>query len=328
LVRTPLKLSRLQILSFRQHVGALDERMSLNAESLRRATWAGLQDSSPRAALLSIHARISGVRPHTWQHRSLVQMWGPRFNDYVVSAKDRAVFSLGRLPDGALARSRAQETARQLSAFLKGRRMPFGQAGRAMGVPPNSLRYAALTGTIHMHWDGAHQPVVWAVAAPRIDPQRARLELARRYLHILGPTTSEAFSRWAGLSLKEARATFAALSGELLLARTPVSDAWILASDEATIRTPRPLSTGARFLPSGDPYFLLWGADRALLVPQFNRRAALWTARMWPGALLLEGEISGTWRRTGGTVMLSAWRHLTGTEQRAVDIEIESLPLL
>ena len=47
-----LELSRLQILGFRRRVGALDERLPAGPTSLRRAAWAGLQDSSPRAALL------------------------------------------------------------------------------------------------------------------------------------------------------------------------------------------------------------------------------------------------------------------------------------
>jgi hypothetical protein len=66
--------------------------------------------------------------------------------------------------------------------------MPFGQAGRAMGVSPNSLRYAAPTGTVLLRWDGSRQPVVWMVPPPDMDPWQARLELARRYLHVFGPT--------------------------------------------------------------------------------------------------------------------------------------------
>jgi hypothetical protein len=53
----------------------------------------------PRAALLSIHARVAGTGPTTWEDPSLVQLWGPRFSVYVVAARDLAVFSLGRLPD-------------------------------------------------------------------------------------------------------------------------------------------------------------------------------------------------------------------------------------
>src|SRR6185295_7539583 len=87
-------------------------------ESLRRAAWAGLQDSMPRAALLSIHARVEGVSSTCWEHPSLVQLWGPRFSAYVVAAQDVPVFSLGRLPDNAPGRARAHDTASRLHAFL------------------------------------------------------------------------------------------------------------------------------------------------------------------------------------------------------------------
>jgi hypothetical protein len=73
-------------------------------------------------------------------------------------------------------------------AFLDGRRMPCGKAGYAMGVHPNSLRYGATTGRILLRWDGARDAVVWTRLAPSLDAMRARLELARRYLHVFGPS--------------------------------------------------------------------------------------------------------------------------------------------
>ena len=75
-----LRLTRRQILAFRRRVGGLDERVPTIVASLRRAAWAGLQDSMPRAALLSLHARLIGVEPSTWEHPSLVQVWGPRYS--------------------------------------------------------------------------------------------------------------------------------------------------------------------------------------------------------------------------------------------------------
>jgi hypothetical protein len=75
-----LELSRSQILGFRRRVGSLDERLPAGAKSLRRAAWAGLQDSVPRAALLSIHARVERTSSTSWEHPFLVQLWGPRFN--------------------------------------------------------------------------------------------------------------------------------------------------------------------------------------------------------------------------------------------------------
>src|SRR5438477_281859 len=104
-----LGLTRQQILAFRRRTGALDERLPPGPDSLRRAAWAGLQDSMPRAALLSIHARVAGTEPMTWEDPSLVQLWGPRFNAYVVAVQDLAVFSLGRIPDEAGPRKVAED---------------------------------------------------------------------------------------------------------------------------------------------------------------------------------------------------------------------------
>jgi hypothetical protein len=75
-----LELSRDQVLAHRRRVGALDGRLPAGSGALRRAAWAGLTDSMPRAALLSIHARIEGTQPTAWQDRAFVQLWGPRFS--------------------------------------------------------------------------------------------------------------------------------------------------------------------------------------------------------------------------------------------------------
>jgi hypothetical protein len=281
----------------------------------------------PRAALLSIHARVEGTQPSTWEDPSLVQLWGPRFSAYVVAARDIAVFSLGRLPADGQGRRRATETATRLDAFLGGRSMTYGEAGHALGQNPNSLRYAAPTGTVLMRWDGARQPTVWTVPPPDIDPFEARLELARRYLHIFGPTTPAAFAQWAGIKPAVGGAAFEALAGSLTPTGTPVGDAWILARDEAALRAgPRPTAS-ARLLPSGDAYFLLQGADREILVPEATRRRTLWTPRVWPGAVLVGGELAGTWRRADTIVTIETWRHLSGAEREAVQTEAVSLPL-
>ena len=109
--RPPLELSRAQILGFRRHVGELDERLPSGRRSLRAAAWAGLQDSMPRAALLSIHARVADTTPSTLQDPSLVQIWGPRYSAYAVPARDVAPFTLGRLPVDDKGRARAVDMA-------------------------------------------------------------------------------------------------------------------------------------------------------------------------------------------------------------------------
>jgi hypothetical protein len=322
-----LELSREQVLAHRRRVQALDARLPMSADSLRVAAWAGLQDSMPRAALLSIHARVEGTQPSTWEDPSLVQIWGPRFGAYVVARPDLAYFSLGRLPDDGKGRRRAEDLAQRLHEHLGGRTMQYGEAGYGMGIAPNALRYAATTGTVLIRWAGARAPTVWTVPPPGIDAMTARLELARRYLHVFGPTTAAAFRRWAGIGTGEASRAFNALADSLTSARTPIGDGSILASDEASFRAPAGRMADARLLPSGDTYFLLHGIDRALVVPDVARRDQLWTPRVWPGAVFVGGEIAGVWRRDGANVTVDAWRKLAPAERAAVELEAASMPV-
>jgi hypothetical protein len=320
-------VERAQILGFRRRVGALDERLPPGRRSLRQAAWAGLQDSMPRAALISIHARVEGAGPSSWEDPSLVQLWGPRHQVYVVAARDLAVFSLGRLPDDAKGRRRAEDLAARLRAHLDGARMRYGDAGSELGVNPNALRYGATTGTVVIRWDGARQPSVWTVPPAGDDPLAARLELARRHLHVFGPTTPGAFARWAGISARAGVAAFDSLRGSLAAIRTPLGDAWMLTRDEPVLRAdPGPVAA-ARLLPSGDAYFLLQGDERTLLVPKDEHRSALWTPRVWPGAVLLDGEVRGTWRRAHDTLTIETWGRASGAERQALEEEAAALPL-
>jgi hypothetical protein len=327
LVAARLDLMRSQVLGFRRRVGELDERLARGRRSLRRAAWAGLQDSMPRAALLSIHARVEGTRPTTLDDPSLVQLWGPRYSVYALAERDRAAFSLGRLPDDAARRRKAEDLAARLRELLGEATMTYREAGRALGVDPNALRYAAPTGTVLIRWEGARAPTIRSVPAPDVDPRDARLELARRYLHIFGPATPGTFAQWAGIRLPEATAAFDALRRSLTPVRTPIGDRWILARDEPLFDADSEVSAPARLIPSGDSYFLLQGDDRELLVPDAPRRGELWTPRVWPGAVLVHGEVVGTWRRAKATVTVRSWRRLSRAERDAVEAEAESLPL-
>ena len=323
-----LTLTRAQILAFRRRVGALDERLPRGRRSLRLAAWAGLQDSMPRAASLSIHARVAKTTATTWEDPSLVQLWGPRYSAYVVAAQDLAYFSLGRLPDDAKGRRRAEDAADRVESVLgRTKKMGYGDVGAALGVNANSLRYGTTTGRLVIRWEGARQPTLWCVAPPKITAEAARLELARRYLHVFGPATSISFARWAGITPRGGAAAFDALAGSLTTVRTPIGAGRILATDEAEMRAAPGPDAPARLLPSGDAYYLLQGDDRKLLVPDAKRRAELWTTRVWPGALLVDGEIVGTWRRANEKVSIQTWRRLKPVERDAVVEEAASLPL-
>jgi hypothetical protein len=165
------------------------------------------------------------------------------------------------------------------------------------------------------------------VPAPEVDHRDARLELARRYLHVFGPTTPEAFSVWAGIAPRSGIAAFERLRRSLTPVTTPIGEAWVLARDEQALRaTPEPAAP-ARLLPSGDAYSLLQGDDRELLVPGTDRRAMLWTPRVWPGAVLVDGEIVGTWRRAKNRVTVRTWQRLSRRSHDAIAEEAADLPL-
>jgi hypothetical protein len=284
----------------------------------------------PRAALLSLHARVEGVTPDSWASPALVQVWGPRFSVYVVAARDRALFTVGRHPDDARGRQVAEDMAARLRALMGDRRMRFDDvAAGAVEGNPNRMRYATTTGTVAIRWDGARQADVWLLPRPQITPSDARRELARRHLHVFGPTTPTYFATWAGIAEAQARATYADLDAahELLAVTTPLGAGFILAADETSLRSPAGQPAAARLLPSGDTFYLLQGRERELLVPDAVRRALLWTSRVWPGALLVDGEVAGTWRRDQHRLTVSAWRRLSPAERQAAESEALALPL-
>jgi hypothetical protein len=327
-VTSPLELTRDQVLGYRRNVGALDAKLPWSASSLRRVAWAGLQDSVPRGAQLAIHARVADAGPGAWEDPSLVQLWGPRFSVFVVAARDHGVFALGTMPDDPKGRERADRTAAALRVFLHGRRMTYSEAGHAMGVQPNSLRYAAATGTVLIRWEGAGQPLIWTVPAPSITAEAARAELARRYLHVVGPQTVKGIAWWGGMKPARGRDAFERIRTELVPVRTPAGEAWILAEDEGAFRD---AGTGAepavaRLLPSGDPY--LMAADRELLVPDISQRNVLWEpSTVWPGGLMVRGELAGTWRRSLARLTIHAWRPLSAAEREAAAHEAATLRL-
>ena len=98
-----------------------------------------------------------------------------------------------------------------------------------------------------------------------------------------------------------AAGVFEQLSQQLTTVRTPIGEAWIQDADEPAIRDAPGPAAPARLLPSGDVFILFHGPDRELLVPDAARLQSLWTPRVWPGGVLVEGELAGTWRRAGAS---------------------------
>lgn len=230
------------------------------------------------------------MRSPGWPDPSLVQLWGPRYNVFVVAACDLPVFSLGTLPEDARGLSRAMELAARLHAVLDGARMRYGEAGHALGVNPNSLRYAAATGTVLIPWEGARLPVIWTVPPLRLSPGDARLELARRYLHVYGPATPETLRKWAGISLRS--------GGSVTRAQDWAARDWAALAAQSAVRS-RSRRSGARRVA-----IMIWTASWTSLVSWWhcaadrhrsgpNCRAVATTVPARPGSSAASAGSSG-----------------------------------
>ena len=205
--------------------------------------------------------------------------------------RGRAVAALGRMPD-----KRQGSPAPCRSPTIS------SGSSRAGGCPTRrrATRWAwTRTASLRdddgamIRWVSARRPLVWTVPAPEMTPSgrapRARPALPPR------PGPGDGATPSAGLGPDRAgageshrrRARRRADAGRDADRRSldPDDDA---ASFRASPGAPPP---AVRLLQQRHVEYLLQGADRELLVPDAGRRPELWTPRVWPGALLIDGEV-------------------------------------
>jgi hypothetical protein len=283
-------------------------------ERLIEAAFAGLQDSSPRSAVLALHARVENVPSSAWKGPRFVQVWGPRGAVYVVPKDEVAIFTIGFLPRDPILRSKVDAAANRAKRVFRVRE----------DIYFHGLREASASGTIRIEWDGSRSKW-WIVDPPTTDPEHARLELARRFLRSVGPASPEEYAWWSGNTPSDARQTFQFLEHELAEVILEGRRSWILRRDLGALQD-AVLPDTARLLPPGDPY--LATPDRKMLVPIQRYRNELWPKSVWPGALLVNGEIVGTWRRQIGRVVVHARQKLPEKTQAQVEKEVMSMPIV
>jgi hypothetical protein len=114
-----------------------------------------------------------------------------------------------------------------------------------------------------------------------------KAELARRYLHHLGPSTPADFAAWAGIAPSHAKALLESVE----LAQ--VGKAFLLAEDLGGFESPPP-PRGVRLLGPGDP--LLTARDKEHLIADKELRKKVWRPVGSPGVVLTDGVVAGTWR--------------------------------
>lgn len=289
---------------------------------LADAAFGGLQDSAPRAALLALNARVDQVSPDSWDHPDLVQIWF-RWADYVVPRRDIGVFTVGTLPRDERHARALHQLADVVVAAIDGKSADSRRVKERLGKLGESsmMRASCSTGRVRIRWD-ARTVEVLAGAAPDIDAEHARRELARRFLHWYAPAGSAHFAKWAGVGKADAAATWDAIDGDITEVSYRGRKRYVLSSDlEAMTSVSRP---GAmRLLPAGDP--VLFMDDHPAPERRVPDPAAGITSRLvnsLTGRIVAAGDVVGAWGRVKGDVTLDPWPGL-GAASRA-DVELEA----
>ena len=135
-------------------------------------------------------------------------------------------------------------------------------------------------------------PAGWVRPSGPGSPEAAA-RLVTAAVRVLGPVTTADLAAWVGTGTSLLRPAVDAAGEALAEVRVEGRRAWVAADRLALLAEP-PAPPRLRLLPPFDP--LLAGRDRALLVPETERRRVLWPALGHPGAVLADGEVVGTWR--------------------------------
>jgi DNA glycosylase AlkZ-like len=161
---------------------------------------------------------------------------------------------------------------------------------------------------------------------PAADAAKARAELVWRYLHCYGPSTTEHFSLWAGISLAQAWRAWELIEDGLAEVDFDGKKTWLLRDDIARFRSPQP-ARGIRFLPPHEP--LLQLRDRETLVPDKSLHRKLWRTVGNPGVLLADGNAVASWRsRKNGKRMNITIEQFDGiSDEKRPEIEAEAATL-
>lgn len=157
-----------------------------------------------------------------------------------------------------------------------------------------------------------------------VEPPVSRAQLLRRYLRTYGPTTRSDFASWLGVRTGDADPWWELLDSELV--EVDYGGArWMLASGVEILRSAE-MPTGIRLLPPRDPYTQL--RDRDTIIEKKYQRD-VWKTVGAPGAVLVDGEVTGIWRpRKSGRnlhIEFSTFADLTSDLREAVALEARAI---
>jgi hypothetical protein len=282
-----------------------------------------VQGQDPRGARLAVRARTEGLTASDvdralTDERSLVISWLNRGTLHLVLSEDyrwlhalttpsMAASAKRRLSQEGISPEAGERAVATVERALADEgpltRLELRRRLEAAGVPIEgqalihllflaSLRGVAVRGPMV----GTHHAYVrlddWIEPAKPVDRDVALAELARRYLAGHAPADDRDLARWAGLPLRDARASLGAIASELV-----ERDGLV----HLAARPPEPEVPGPRLLGAFDPVLLGWTSREPILGP--HTHLVTMNGIFRPFAMV-KGRAVASWRLNRGKVAI------------------------
>ncbi|MEU0985266.1 winged helix DNA-binding domain-containing protein [Streptomyces sp. NPDC005953] len=287
---------------------AYEDDRSIVRTWLMRGTLHTIPGEDLRWVLALLAPRLLAATAHRYRALGL---------DETVRERARSVIEGALSDSGPLSRA-------ALTRRLAGADLPFkGQATFHL------IRNAALSGIVcHGPLRGGEETFVlladW-LPHPGVgagwEPERALLELARRYLHGHAPVGPDDFALWSGLPITEARRAWRALADGGEIGEYGDGEYGELSMPSGRKPTTAEPRNDVRLLPAYDG-FLVGYRSRAFAVPDGFER------QVWPGGgqirptVIADGLAVATWSRgrsTQGGVRREAFTALSAPTEAAIE---------
>jgi hypothetical protein len=140
----------------------------------------------------------------------------------------------------------------------------------------------------------------WIPRPRRLDRDEALGEWAARYFCSHGPATIKDFSRWTGLIAADVRAGLALARARLASVEVDGVDYLMDPRTSDLLDACRRHARGVFLLPGFDEFVLGYADRRAALPAEFTDRIVPGGNGVFRPTVISDGQILGTWTRTGG----------------------------
>jgi hypothetical protein len=344
-------VGRAQVLAYRAVTNQLHERVDADPGDLEILDLGvpNVPAGTARQALAARTSRFDGPLAMVWSTRGARHLHRPGDLPGLVTAlwpisdaDAEARFGSKQIPDGGkLGIAAFRATAEAFAAVVGG---PTSKGDASRGVSdrvPEALTYycgpckarhiagsvfqqAGLAGGVQLD-EAANTSVLLPIpgAPPVPDGPGDPSGLIHAYLRLLGPAAPGDVAKYLGTTVTALRPAW---PGGLAEVTVEGRRTWIPQESLAALLRAEPVH-GVRLLPSSDPF--LQARDRSVLTPDKAREKEVWRVLGNPGALLLDGDLAGTWRaRIAGkrlAVTVEHWAPLRAATRAMIEAEAQLL---